>query len=350
MNDPARRNHYDVSDRVFLADPRQVCSHIGGILRQLDPAVDLAPLQRAFDIFSRLYCGRLPGYRGCETPYHDTRHSLDCALAFARLVDGHDRSVVAGARLGVRRAVLGVIAALFHDCGYIRKDGDTVHHGAELTPVHVRRSGDFLARILPPLGFGEEAGMVEHLVHFTGYEVPLDAIPVTAWRDRRLGFMLGSADMLAQMSDRCYLEKCRDFLYPEFEMCGLAGRAREGGPSPLYGSAEELLARTSAFRDQVWAERMDGTFESVYRYAAVHFGGRNLYLEAIDGQFRRLQQAQEAGALITALRRRTESIDAVALRAILGPRLRPAVALARRLKKHSRRRRGTAAKFVYTRG
>ena len=41
-------------------------------------------------------------------------------------------------------------------------------------------------------------------------------------RDIKLGHLLGTADMIAQMADRCYLEKCRDRLYPEFVLGGVA--------------------------------------------------------------------------------------------------------------------------------
>ncbi len=48
------------------------------------------------------------------------------------------------------------------------------------------------------------------IVHFTGYEIKLDQIQLTDPRDRKLGHLLGTADLIAQMADRCYLEKCRD--------------------------------------------------------------------------------------------------------------------------------------------
>ncbi|MBL6752146.1 MAG: hypothetical protein ISP90_16615 [Nevskia sp.] len=348
MNDLIRRNHYDVTGRVFVADPRTVCAGVVRILAQLHPRTGLEPVRRAFALFSRLYAGELPGYRGCETRYHDVQHSLDCALAFARLADGHDRSVAAGERLGGRHVALGVIAALFHDAGYIRKDGDRVGHGAELTLVHVRRSGEFLASVLPGLGFADEAPVVERLVHYTGYEMALDAIRLPTRRDHRLGFLLGSADMLAQMADRCYLEKCRDFLYEEFELCGLAGAPRDDGPRPLYGSPEELLGKTREFRDRLWAERMDGRFEGVYRHAADHFGGANPYLEAIEGHLRRLREMPAGSRLGDGLRRRAESIGAGTLRSILTQRPPPAPADLRRRNHHPRRGRNAAPSIAST--
>jgi len=59
------------------------------------------------------------------------------------------------------------------------------------------------------------------IVHFTGYE--LKSIQIRLDDRRPQGRSpLGTADMTAQMADRCYLEKCRDRLYPEFVLGGIA--------------------------------------------------------------------------------------------------------------------------------
>jgi len=139
--------------------------------------------------------------------------------------------------------------------------------------------------------------MAQQLVHFTGYELALDAIQVPDPKDRLLGFMLGSADVMAQTADRCYLEKCRDFLYSEFEVCGIAGPAKPGGKAPVYDSPEALLRLTPQFSDKMWAERMDGYFQSVHRYMGAHFSGRDLYTESITGHLDRVKRLIDADAL-----------------------------------------------------
>src|SRR3546814_5398137 len=144
------------------------------------------------------------------------------------LIDGHERSVPTAQRLGAHRSVLGVLIALFHDAGYIRRRGDSAANGAEFTLTHVHRSGEFLRDYLPTIGYGRDAAKARQIVHFTGYEIALDQIQVRDAKDRMLGFLLGSADVLAQTSDRCYLEKCRDFLFREFALSGLAGDPRPG--------------------------------------------------------------------------------------------------------------------------
>jgi hypothetical protein len=67
---------------------------------------------------------------------------------------------------------------------------------------------------------------------------------------------------------------------------------------------------------------MDGYFEGAYRHAATHFGGRDLYLKAIEGQMLRLQGVLRTGQIYKGLRRRAECVNAGPLRVILG--LQPA--------------------------
>ncbi|MES0872813.1 hypothetical protein [Sinimarinibacterium thermocellulolyticum] len=312
-----RRNHYDVTNTVRISHPADVEAAVCRLLAELYPDLNPAPLHQAFDTFGRLYAGTLPGYAGCDTWYHDAQHSLDCTLAMVRLVDGHERSVPAASRLGPRRAVLGLIIALFHDAGYIRRKGDTAANGAEYTLTHVHRSGEFLAWFLPTVGFAAEASLARRVVHFTGYEIALDQIPVTHRKDRLLGFLLGSADVLAQTADRCYLEKCRDFLYREFVLCGLAG----DGHKAVYRSAEDLLAKTAEFNRRLWAERLDGYFGGVHRFLDAHFGGPNPYVATIRAHLARIEALSRQNRY-GELRRRPQPINAERLRRILARSVR----------------------------
>ena len=314
-----RRNHYDVTNTVRISHPSDVCAAVCSIFKTRYPGTDLTPVRRAFDTFTDLYTGDLPGYLGNDTWYHDAQHSLDCTLAMARVVDGYDKTAPAKWRLGERRAVLGVIAALFHDAGYIRRSSDPERHGAEFTLIHVRRSGEFLAEFLPRFGFNDATEMVKQLVHFTGYEIALDKVQVRDPLDRQLGFLLGSADLLAQLSDRCYLEKCRDFLFPEFEICGLAGAPHADGPKPIYASPDDLLRKTPDFNRKIFYDRLDGYFDGAHRHMKDHFGGRNPYLEVIEAHLQRLKQLLKKNRL-NALRLRPEPINGPRLRKLLGRR------------------------------
>src|SRR5918999_5772653 len=153
-----RLNQNDVTNRVNVEDPRRVRDAVLAIFAARFPGADVAPLAQAFDDFQALFEGRFPGYLACDTLYPDVRHTLDMTLAMARLIDGHERVCAPAERLGARRASLGVLVALLHDTGYLRRRSESdVPNGAVFTKVHVSRSAEFAAAYLPQLGFSAEA-------------------------------------------------------------------------------------------------------------------------------------------------------------------------------------------------
>jgi hypothetical protein len=155
----------------------------------------------------------------------------------------------------------------------------------------VSRSARFLARYLPTIGMADWVPVATQIVHFTGYELKFDQIRLDDPRDRKVGHLIGTADMVAQMSDRCYLEKCRDRLYPEFVLGGVAvSRTDEGGLNLVYGSGLDVLRHTPEFVAETMRTRLDGEFGGAYRYFEVLFGGRNPYMEAIDANLEYLKQ------------------------------------------------------------
>jgi hypothetical protein len=172
------------------------------------------------------------------------------------------------------------------------------------TKVHVSRSAEFAAAYLPQLGFAAEAPLAARLVHFTGYEMDLDDIEVDDPRDRMLGCMVGAADLIGQMSDRLYLEKCRDFLYPEFVWADIA-RAK-------YASAADLIMKTPQFYEDVARARIERKLGAADRFAEAHFDGPSLYQAAIDRNIRFVKQIV-ASAELARLRRACYSLSASAV-------------------------------------
>ena len=208
-----RRNDYDVTNTVRVSSPSAVCAAVHGIFSSLYPRDSFKPMSRAFLDFQRLFNGEYPGYYGCDTVYHDIQHTLDMTLANARLIAGFEMSNPIRDQLGPRRAVVALVTSLFHDAGYIRRhDDDEFSNGAEVTSFHVSRSARFLENYMPQIGFADFAATAAQIVHFSGYEVRPEQIRVAEPKDRRLGHLLGTADLMAQMADRCYLENCRDRL------------------------------------------------------------------------------------------------------------------------------------------
>ncbi|MDQ7010407.1 MAG: hypothetical protein Q9M29_01165 [Mariprofundaceae bacterium] len=297
MND--RRSDYDVTNTVQVTDPVSVCLAIRRLYTGLYPDASVAPLKQACLDMTRLFQGEYPGYLACDTPYHDLQHSLDVSLAMARLISGYENAQSPADRLGASLAATGIITAMFHDAGYVRRRMDRIHaSGAEYTHRHVSRSGRFLAAYLPRIGMQDMVPLARKLVHFTGHEISVPAIPLRDEKSRVLGNLLGTADLLAQMSDRCYLEKCRDRLYPEFVAAGLAGG---------YVSAEELVYQTPHFFRHAH-ERLNHVLQGMYRHAgSCFFPERNLYMEALEANRSYLETVVEKRDMAL-LRRRPPSV------------------------------------------
>ena len=293
-----RRNDYDVTNTVQVSDPVAVRNAVWQLFAETYPGAPFDKLWLAFYDFERLFTGRFPGYLGCDTTYHDMQHTLDMTLALARLVAGYERSVGQSDRLGPDRVQMAIITSLFHDAGYIRheeRDTDFVN-GAEFTMYHVTRSADFLRRYLPDLGLAKDAAIASMIVHFTGYEVDLDEIELDDPRDVICGHLLGTADMIAQMADRCYLEKCRDRLYKEFVLGGVAvENAKPGEYMVRYKSGEDLLEKTPLFYQQVMRDRLNLKFNRAYRFVEVLYDGQNPYIEAIRNNITHLVRIISTG-------------------------------------------------------
>jgi uncharacterized protein YutE (UPF0331/DUF86 family) len=270
-----------LSDLVNIDSPKLVLDEIQVILDLISPDFNAAPVTRVFKSAVELYTGNYPGYRACNTLYHDLRHTTDTVLAMARLIHG---AVEDGEAFTDRQVVLGLIAALFHDAGYIQQDHDREGTGAKYTASHVQRSMDFLQRHGAELELSdEEIAVSRAMVLCTDLTVDISTIAFPSARIEMLGKMLAAADILAQMADRTYLEKLL-FLYYEFREAGVGG----------YESETDLLRKTVGFHDFI-AQRLATMLDGTDRFMISHFAGRwdihtNLYHEAMENHRKYLKQ------------------------------------------------------------
>lgn len=303
-----RRNEYDVTNSVNTTDSRQVSEVACLIYRDLYQQDTVGKFRQASDDLVCLYRGEYPGYHECDTGYHDIQHVMDVTLAMARLMDGCVRATYAAA-IDERLFRFGINAALYHDCGYIRHRKDTRHlNGAEYTTTHASRGGRFLKEYLPQIGMGDLAQAAASTLHFTGYEIPVDRIRVPGPEFRLIGNLLGSADILAQMADRCYLEKCYDRLYPEFVRGGIARkRNQDGSEEIVFASAADLIFKMPRFYQNA-TKRLKEDLGSHYRHIEKHFGGQNLYFDELDKNVNYARSIASEGD-ISLLRRKPPTIS-----------------------------------------
>lgn len=286
----------DVSNTVDVTDPLAVDEVLQDLLRTRYPFYDFTVMGVLVHDFARLYRGEFPGFKACDLKYHDLQHVLDVTLAMARLMEGHSMSHP-DEQFGPELALTGIACALFHDSGYIRRSRDTRNsNGAAYTRNHVSRGARFMSEYLPGVGLGHIVPACRRLIHFTGYELTPDQIQADSREEWMLGALLGTADLIAQMADVEYLRKCHDYLYAEFEAGGMAGPdGGVGSTGIIYHSPGHLLESTPNFIRDAIAVRLDGYFDSVYRYAGDFFGGPNLYMDAIADNSSKLESILSTG-------------------------------------------------------
>lgn len=293
----ARKGRHDPTGEVDLENFREVEAAIGTIMSKLYGAAWRGEeLAAAVNTVVDAFRGEHAGLLRCDTPYHDLPHALETGLAMARLLDGYARSLKSGSGEGIDsdRALLGILLAIGHDLGMLRHEEEQHLWGAVLTPIHEERGVDFLRRYLaqtPLAQFADKAELI--MATRLGFAMP------AAWSrsDRLLASLVASADLLSQMADRCYLEKCRDFLFLELSAAGLAGTA-----SSRFPDRETLLAKTPAFYTDLVRRRLDEEFSGVHRLMAHHFDGRDPYGEAIHRNLDYLNELLASGDF-TRLRR-----------------------------------------------
>ncbi len=244
-------------DLAPKGNPQEVLEEVRKIASLMYPACNFKPVEDVFKDVVRLFRGEYPGYRACNTRYHDLKHTTDCLLAMARLMHG---GLVQGMVMEEREAALGLIAALLHDTGYIQTREDHDGTGARYTLVHVERSIEFMRIYFALHGYSyEDFLFCRNCLKCTGLDVRIGEIEFVSRNNETLGQMLGTADLLGQMADRTYLEKL-PFLYAEF---------KEGGV-PGYPDERDLLQKTEAFWEFT-QKRFAGDLGGMNRLMRNHF-------------------------------------------------------------------------------
>ena len=228
--------------------------HLVGLMEAGDESL----IRTAFDDTVRLFHGDYPGYRKSNTRYHDLDHTCSVFLAMARLLHG---AYVEGKRWNDRQVALGLFGALFHDVGLIQKSDDTEGTGAKYTLGHEERSVQFMSEYLCKAGIGQDA-IVEasQMIGCTIMTRAPNEMSFLSDDHRQLGYMVGTADLMAQMAERTYLEKLL-LLFREFEEAEIPG----------FDSELVLLEKTESFYNHVARTRLTEQLGDVVRFMHPHF-------------------------------------------------------------------------------
>jgi hypothetical protein len=264
-----------LSTLIDIESPEAVHKEVLHIFRLINPKFDTEQIDRVFKFTVDLYEGKLQEYKACNTDYHNLRHITDTYLAMARLLHGAQLS---DANFTDREIVLGVTGALMHDTGMIQEASDTEGTGAKYTQDHVMLSMDFVEKHAASLLLeSQEVIDLRDMILCTDLMVDITVIDFSSEKIELLGKMLGTADLIAQMADRTYLEKLL-FLFHEF---------REAKMGDFKNEVDFLHQTVNFF--EIGTKRFKETLDDTNRFMAPHFKARwdideNLYFLSLNNQ------------------------------------------------------------------
>ena len=273
---------------VVTRNPEAVEAEVQAAYLKAFPNGDREAVPRAFGWTVECFAGRYKDYQAIDAPYHDLEHTLQGTLCLARLLLGRHRTATEPLATP-RMFQLGIVAILMHDTGYLKKRGDTQGTGAKYTVTHVHRSAQFAAELLAEKGFGSaEIKAVQNMIHCTGLNTNLTAIPFQSDLEKVVGFALATADLLGQMAASDYADKL-PLLFSEFAEAARFANDPAHFVS-MYSSAEELITKTPDFWRGFVKPKLDHDFAGVYRFLNDPYpDGTNEYLDRVEANMDRLR-------------------------------------------------------------
>jgi hypothetical protein len=270
-----------LTDIVNQKNPIEIKKYVTRIFSYYYSNDDFYEVENCYEKIRQLFSGNFPGYKACNTKYHNFFHTLDAFLTTAILIDGFN---IAKGVLSVDLAKNLLNASLLHDVGYIQDINDNNGTGAKYTQTHVLRSILFLSKNYNLLGIEHNHIVpISNLIECTELKSNLNNIDFSSEFEKVAGTILGTADILGQMSNRQYLERLL-FLYYEFKEAGIPG----------YNKEYDIIKNTLHFYKEI-KNRLDKIYNSVYVYAVFHFKERykieeNLFITAIDNNINYIKE------------------------------------------------------------
>ena len=274
---------------VNTKDSEAVESKVQALYLAMYPEGDRSFVANAF-LWARIcFSGKYRDYQPIDARYHDFEHTLQGTLCMVRLLRGRQ---IAGVKPRLNQGFfkLGLLAILLHDTGYLKTRDDVEGIGAKYTLTHVNRSAEFAEVLLTEKGFRpDEILAVQNMIRCTGVNVDLVAIPFQNDTERMVGFALGTADLIGQMAADDYIDKL-PILFLEFAECARFNAGKKISMA-AYSSALDLMQKTPPFWEKYVQPRINNEFEGLYQFLSDPYpDGRNMYLERIEANIRRLQQ------------------------------------------------------------
>jgi len=243
---------------------------------------DITLIERVLSDVIDLFHGKRPGYQACDTEYHNLFHTFQTIPPFVGMIDGWNKGGGIP-KISKKYFTFGTIGVLLHDTGYIKAEGDNDGTGAKYTFIHMERSVDFARQYLKEIGLASNnIPSILNIIRCTGVTLDIN-IRFHNNEEKIIGYALGTADLLGQMSMDDYIEKL-PVLYNEFiEAYRFKGLDKlKGQGSTMPESADALIRSTPKFYEDVALARFK-LMGSMHEYLRCHFDSPdNPYLSAIE--------------------------------------------------------------------
>ncbi len=285
----------DLSRLVNVMDELALRDEVHGIIGAVYPGFDFKRLDKTYANIINLYNGMHSGYLKSDNPYHDLEHTMMVFLAKARLLHGYQ--TVHGDdpenSISAEGALMGLEGALFHESGMVLSIDERGGTGAKFRDTHEKRGIEFTReykkkhdniygneRSEEKAGAERELKFLTNVLRGTDLDQKPDDIRFSTYEEEVVSKMLGTADLLGQMSDPNYIFKL-PYLYLEFIEAGITG----------FEGPVELIAKHGEFHDEMF-RRMDNDLGGMRRHMRIHFReymdmDRDLYQECIAKNLKR---------------------------------------------------------------
>jgi hypothetical protein len=263
----------EADDFQKIIRPKNIYEEVKTITSLLFPDFDFSLVSSIYQDIIKLFNGEYVGYQKCDTDYHNLRHTQECLLEMARLIHGASLN---GNSFSEKDVNLGLISAIVHDAGYIKTINENKGTGGKFTVVHIDRSIKFMSTYLTQRGFtSDDMQFCKNCLKCTGLTVKINRIKFISYENELIGKILGTADLMGQMSDPNYLKKL-PYLFSEFHEAGIK----------LYVDEFDLIEKTPGFWEFT-KDRFTNELGGMDRYLRDHFRvrwgiDRDLDREAIE--------------------------------------------------------------------
>lgn len=261
----------NIFEGIHHGTPLDEILHLAQIIA---PEFDTELLKEVHRDLTACFTGTHPDFQQNTMPYHNLRHSILVVLASARLFHGLHCNHV---HISAATLFKGLLAAYFHDSGMLLLENDSATSGTEYLAGHELRSIAFLNKYAEEKNCGSK--MIKDcatIINYTNLESDPATFDFHTHEIQIAGQVVGSADILAQMADRYYLEYL-PLLFIEQQAGGIS----------KHQSALELMEHTANFYHNIVLRRLITTFSNTSSALKAHFEARhtinrNLYIDNID--------------------------------------------------------------------